>query len=202
MTARVAPDNHPSTLPESDPHRASRSQYPRMITSSPSSRNFRVSPVGRVSGSAPRQVSSSRQPRDSFAGPEMVPAGEQVAGLKVAAVAGVVGQHLRQGPVEVGRAGRGSAAAEPGRSAAHPRLDERYTSTVTSTAARFGVPPRVEIGERGRVAGRPRRTPARGTAPAPRASPPRARSWWRSSSPGTGRAAGTPRSGGRARTSR
>src|SRR6185312_13798662 len=51
----------------------SRSQYPRIITSSPSSRNCRSSPVGRANGSAPRRVISSRHPRSSFPCPDTVP---------------------------------------------------------------------------------------------------------------------------------
>ena len=56
-----------------------RSQQPRRITSSPSSRKRRVSPPGSASGSVPRQVRSSRQPRDSSAGPGHGAAAEQVA---------------------------------------------------------------------------------------------------------------------------
>ena len=51
----------------------SRSHTPRSVTSSPSSRYRRVSPVGSVSGSLPRRVSSSRHPRDSRSRPDTVP---------------------------------------------------------------------------------------------------------------------------------
>src|SRR5262245_36309888 len=51
----------------------SRSHQPLKITSSPSSRNARVSPVGSVIGCVPRQASSSRHPRDSRVGPDTVP---------------------------------------------------------------------------------------------------------------------------------
>src|SRR6187200_2561218 len=51
----------------------SRSHQPRKITSSPSSRKDRVSPVGSVIGCVPRQASSRRLPRDSRVGPETVP---------------------------------------------------------------------------------------------------------------------------------
>lgn len=51
----------------------SRSHQPLKITSSPSSRNARVSPVGSVIGCVPRHASSSRHPRDSRVGPDTVP---------------------------------------------------------------------------------------------------------------------------------
>ena len=44
-----------------------------IATSSPSSRKVRTDPSGRVSGSAPPQLSSSRQPRCSRSGPLTVP---------------------------------------------------------------------------------------------------------------------------------
>ena len=47
-----------------------------MITSSPSCRNLRSSPVGRTIGSAPRRVSSSRLPCDCGSGPDTVPLAE------------------------------------------------------------------------------------------------------------------------------
>ena len=54
-----------------------------MITSSPSARNPRVSPVGSVSGSAPRRVSSSSDPYESFAGPEIVPLASRSPGRRL-----------------------------------------------------------------------------------------------------------------------
>lgn len=51
----------------------SRSQYAVRIASSPCSRKVRVSPLGKCSRSAPFQVSSKRQPRFIFSGPEMAP---------------------------------------------------------------------------------------------------------------------------------
>ena len=126
-----------------------------MITSSPSSRNFRVSPVGSVSGSAPRQVSSSRQPRFSFVGPETVPLANRSPGLQVAAVAGVVGEHLRRRPVEVGRRGRGSAAPAPCPArASAPRRSQ--TSSVRRCRRAALVVGGVEVGQRRGVAGRSR----------------------------------------------
>jgi hypothetical protein len=44
-----------------------------IVTSSPSSRKVRTDPSGSVSGSAPPQLSSSRQPRWSRFGPLTVP---------------------------------------------------------------------------------------------------------------------------------
>src|SRR6266566_5188895 len=62
----------PATSPK--PTRSpSPSHQPVIVSPSPSSSHFRVSPFGSLSGFAPRQVSSSMQPRDSSAAPLMVP---------------------------------------------------------------------------------------------------------------------------------
>ena len=78
------------------------SHQPRSITSSPSSRKRRISPVGSSIGSVPRQVTSSRQPRFSFSGPGHRAAADQVAGAQGAAVRSVMRHHLRQRPVHGG----------------------------------------------------------------------------------------------------
>ena len=52
----------------------------RMTTSSPSCRNLRWVPSGNATGCCPRQVRSSRQPRESSADPEIVPTLERIGG--------------------------------------------------------------------------------------------------------------------------
>ena len=127
-----------------------------MITSSPSSRNLRLSPVGSVSGSVPRQVSSSRQPRASFVGAGDRAAGEQIAGPEVAAVAGVVGQHLRRGS-STGRPS-GSRLSRTGAHALAPASARcaASTSSVTSTPPALAFVSTVEVGQRRGVARRAR----------------------------------------------
>ena len=140
----------------------------------------------------PRQVSSSRQPRASRRRARDGAAGEEVARRHVAAVARVVSQHLREGPVQIGRRGRGSS-----RSAGMPRARICARSRAT-LRRRCRPPPRarsVSSVRYGSGAGSPSGARAREqceTARAPRASPPRATPSSRSSSPGTDRAAGTP----------
>lgn len=73
---------HGNMLGAPIPTAPSRSQNPRMITSSPSSRNRRSSPVGSVMGSVPRHVISNRQPRDSLSGPDTVPLANKSPGLR------------------------------------------------------------------------------------------------------------------------
>src|SRR5688572_11036977 len=69
--------HYPSTIPRHSPNpiRAypARSHHPLMITSSPSSRKARSSPLGRRSFSFPPLVRSSKQPRLSGVGPLIVP---------------------------------------------------------------------------------------------------------------------------------
>ena len=67
--ARIVPRHSPRPIRRNP----GASHQPRRITSSPSSRNRRSSPVGKVRGSDPRRVISSRQPRLCFSGPETVP---------------------------------------------------------------------------------------------------------------------------------
>ncbi len=162
----------------------SRTARARMITSSPSSRNVRVSPPGEREGAAAafgdleQAAEAVRRRRGDGAGPE------QVAGPQVAAVAAVVRDELRHRPVEVPRVAERQAmrraAVAPGR-----RRVQQHLELEVERAARAGRPRRA-----GRAAARDRRRAAAAgageTAPAPRASPPRARSTWRSSWPGTG----------------
>src|SRR3984957_5056879 len=61
----------------------SRSQLPRITTSSPSSRKPRVSPVGSDSGVVPRRVNSRREPSASRVGPEMVPLASKSPGRRL-----------------------------------------------------------------------------------------------------------------------
>ena len=58
----------PRQLPNPMRRNPSRSQNPRRMISSPSSRNFLCSPVGSVTGSWPREVSSNRHPRAVLSG--------------------------------------------------------------------------------------------------------------------------------------
>ena len=126
-SARLAVPDETAALTQPDPGGAGPLAVTVSTTSSPSSRNPRLSPLGSLSGSLPRAVSSSRQPRSSFPGPETVPLREQIAGAEIAAVTGVVGDQLGQGPVHLaetaGSAGRGHAFAP------HPG-GEQPTSTV------------------------------------------------------------------------
>ena len=77
--AQISPRHSPNPIRAAP----SRSHQPRKITSSPSSRNARRSPDGSDSGSAPRQVSSSRQPRESFSGPDTVPLASKSPGRRL-----------------------------------------------------------------------------------------------------------------------
>src|SRR5262249_4268470 len=61
----------------------SRLQLPRSVTSSPSCRKVRLSPPRSARGSLPPQVSSSRQPRFSLAGPETVPLASRSPGRRL-----------------------------------------------------------------------------------------------------------------------
>ena len=101
----------------------------------------------RSNGSVPRQVSSRRQPRASFSGPETVPLASKIAGAEIAAVARVMREHLREGPVHLLEAG---AAQDDGRDffGAHlccrePDFERRWRFRRGSRS-RFAV----EIGER------------------------------------------------------
>src|SRR5690349_11908944 len=140
----------PDALPEPDPHR---------------SLPFRVSPhgdfvavleecallaggEGEGLGAAPGELEEAAAVL--AVGARDGAAGEEVAGVEVAAVARVVGEHLGRGPVEVGGAGaaeaegRGVVRAHSGRG--EPHFDGHVEGAVR-LVARVG-----EVGERARVA--------------------------------------------------
>ena len=78
-TARAARARY---FAEADPIAIALAQ-PVMVRASPSSSHFRVSPFGKVSGFAPRQVNSSMQPRESSVGPLMVPLASKSPGCRL-----------------------------------------------------------------------------------------------------------------------
>ena len=84
-----------------------RSQYPRKVTSSPSSRKVRVSPVGKE-GLTAILCELKQAPASFIPGPGDGAAAEHITRLKIAAIACVMGQQLGRRPVEIAQV----AAAE------------------------------------------------------------------------------------------
>ena len=157
---------------------------PRSTTSSPSSRNVRVEPSASPIGCSPFHVSSMSEPSLPCSGPGDRPGSEQVAGRDRRAVHGRMRELLRHRPVE-------AACVRP--------RDDR----AAELDLELDVERPVALGHGGTAAAPdPAAAPGRTGPRAARAASPRRRSTSRTTFRGTGRAAGTPRPGCRARSSR
>ena len=147
-----------------------RSQWPRRITVSPSSRKRARLAVGQRAAAACRPaVSSSSEPACSRRRPRQRARAEQVAAAQVAAVDGVVRDQLRHASSSgVGEVRAASGARPHGRPRASPRSAARPRARCRTRRAR-GCP---ASRDRAAAAGSPAGAVERrcGTAPAPPAS--------------------------------
>jgi len=124
------------------------------MISSPSSMKPRFSPLGNAIGSLPRGEFEEASPARSLRAGDR-PGADEIAGLEVAAVAGVVCHHLRHGPIDRReRTLREAQRCSPG----FPHRRARKIGLKRDVEAAMGAVLRiVEIRQRRRIVGGPRR---------------------------------------------
>ena len=129
---------------------------------------FSLRRSGIATGSVPRHVRSSMQPRSLLSGPETVPLAMQIARPQIAAVARVMRDHLRDCPVHVPERRRGSRAPARAIARAFRRAEIHLERDVVTTACLIRLV--VQIRKRRRIALQHARMQASETARAPQAS--------------------------------